>query len=119
MYPGATLCEILKDIAAMISLVAAKQAELHALCARYRVRRLALFGSALCEDYFAADSDLDFAVEFEPLTPREHKECYFGLLAAIEELFRRPIDLVEYAPITNPYFLQALLESEETLYEVA
>ena len=102
----------------MIPFLEAKRAELVALCVRYRVRRLALFGSAL-DDRFSASSDLDFAVEFEALAPREHKNCFFGLLAALEELFQRSIDLVEYAPITNPYFLQALLESEVTLYEAA
>jgi len=34
-------------------------------CRRYQVRELALFGSALRED-FGPDSDVDLLVEFEP-----------------------------------------------------
>lgn len=36
-------------------------------CRRNRIRRLALFGSALRED-FRPDSDVDVLVEFEPQT---------------------------------------------------
>jgi predicted nucleotidyltransferase len=35
------------------------------LCRRYQVRQLALFGSALQDD-FGPDSDVDFLVEFDP-----------------------------------------------------
>ncbi len=35
------------------------------LCQRYQVRRLALFGSVLRED-FRSDSDVDVLVDFEP-----------------------------------------------------
>ncbi len=75
------------------------------------MRRLALFGSALGQNFDPTASDLDFAVEFEPLPPGQHKESYFGLLAGLEDLFERPVDLVEYAPIHNPYFLRQLLAS--------
>ena len=39
--------------------------EIAAFCRRHHVRQLALFGSALRED-FGPDSDLDILVEFEP-----------------------------------------------------
>ena len=103
----------------MIALLEQKRDELMNLCTRYRVRRLALFGSATGKSFNPATSDLDLAVEFEPLDPGRHKESYFGLLAALEDLFQRPVDLVEYAPISNPYFLRALLESQVMLYETA
>lgn len=35
------------------------------LCLRYKVRQLALFGSALCDDS-GPESDVDFLVEFDP-----------------------------------------------------
>ena len=103
----------------MIALIEDKRAELEALCVRYRVLRLALFGSAADETFDAERSDLDFAVAFEPLDPSTHKACYFGLLFALEDLFGRPVDLVEYGPIRNPYFRRALSESEVTLYAAA
>ncbi|PYX95689.1 MAG: hypothetical protein DMG63_18520 [Acidobacteria bacterium] len=37
------------------------------LCRRFRVRRLALFGSSLSSEFDPGRSDLDFVVEFQPL----------------------------------------------------
>jgi len=53
--------------------------DLAALCAKYRVRQLALFGSALGEEFDPATSDLDFLVEFYPMTPKQHADSYFVL----------------------------------------
>jgi Nucleotidyltransferase domain len=39
------------------------------LCRRHSVLRLSLFGSAVRQDFDAARSDLDFLVDFEPLSP--------------------------------------------------
>lgn len=41
------------------------QEQIAAVCRRYHIRRLALFGSVLRAD-FADDSDVDVLVEFEP-----------------------------------------------------
>lgn len=101
------------------AIVTAHFENLQQLCARHHVRRLALFGSALGQDFDSAASDLDFAVEFEPLPPGQHKESYFGLLADLEDLFERPVDLVEYGPIHNPYFLRQLLATQVMIYEAA
>jgi uncharacterized protein len=103
----------------MIPLVATKLAELEALCARYRVRRFALFGSAAVDGFHPADSDLDFAVEFDQVTPSQHRAAYFGLLNDLRSLFGHDVDLVEYAPIRNPYFLRSLLETQVLLYAAA
>jgi len=105
--------------ASAIALVQSRRDELEQLCLRYRVRRLALFGSATGGAFDHAVSDLDFAVEFAPLEPHEHKESYFGLLFALEDLFDRPVDLAEYAAIRNPFFRRSLAASEVTLYEAA
>ena len=103
----------------MNPLVKAEHAELERLCDRYHVRRLALFGSATRPDFDPAQSDQDFLVEFEELPPGQHADCYFGLLGELEQLFQRPIDLVEYAPIRNPYFLREIQETQVMLYEAA
>jgi len=73
------------------------------------VRRLELFGSAAAAQ--AADRslrDLDFLVVFEPSSPREHANRYFGLLEGLGTLFGRPIDLVELSAIRNPYFIESI-----------
>lgn len=103
----------------MTELIESKRSELRALCERYRVERLALFGSALRDDFDSGNSDLDFAVEFQPMTPHEHAEAYFGLLEDLESLFARRVDLVEIGAVRNPYLRQEIEASQETLYGAA
>jgi hypothetical protein len=86
------------------------------LCRAYHVARLELFGSAAKGGFDTGTSDLDFLVEFEPLTPAERANAYFGLLAALQDLFQREIDLVEDAAVTNPYFKQAIDADRTVLY---
>jgi predicted nucleotidyltransferase len=45
--------------------IAVSEKELAEFCRRNHIRRLALFGSSLRDD-FSADSDIDVLVEFEP-----------------------------------------------------
>lgn len=87
----------------MTGLIEPKRSELRTLCERYGVERLALFGSALRDDFDSVESDLDFSVEFQPMTPHDHAESYFGLLAGLDELFAQRVDLVEIGAVRNPY----------------
>ena len=84
------------------------------LCRGHRVRRLALFGSALGKDFDPQRSDLDFLVSFLELRPDEYADTYFGLLEDLEALFQRSVDLVVDSDFQNPYFRQAV-ESTRTL----
>lgn len=93
---------------------------LAALCMKHRVRRLALFGSGVTGRFDAkAGSDLDFVTEFEPLSPREHADSYFGLMADLEQLLGVRVDLVEAGAIKNPYFEQAVRNTQVALFEAA
>jgi predicted nucleotidyltransferase len=87
-----------------------------ALCRRYRVQRLELFGSAVGERFDAKKSDFDFLVEFEPLQAGQHADCYFGLLEGLEDTLGRRIDLIMTRAIKNPYFLEAIQPSRTLLY---
>jgi hypothetical protein len=93
-----------------------KREQLAELCRQYNVQRLALFGSALGDTFDPQRSDIDFVVEFEPLPPGVYAKTYFGLLAALEHLFQRPVDLIESGAIRNPYFRQEIEAKQETLY---
>lgn len=99
----------------MTELIESKKCDLRALCERYRVERLALFGSALRHDFDPVRSDLDFAVEFFAMSPQEHAEAYFGLLEALEGLFGRRVDLVEIEAVRNPYLRREIEDHQETL----
>jgi predicted nucleotidyltransferase len=103
----------------MNRVVQEKLKELVDLCENRGVRRLALFGSAATGSFNRSASDLDLLVEFNPMSPVEHADNYFGLMEDLEKLFQIPVDLIEMAPIRNPFFRQAVAETEEVLYEAA
>ncbi len=50
------------------------------------------------------------------MPPAQHADSYFGLWEELERLFGVPVDLVEAAPIRNPYFLETVQATKETLY---
>lgn len=103
----------------MLEMIEARRSELTDLCGRYGVRRLALFGSALRDDFDPGQSDLDLLVEFSPKSPQEHAEAYFGLLEDLESLFGRRVDLLELGAVRNPYLRREIEEQQETLYAAA
>ena len=96
-----------------------KAGELVEICNKRDVRRLALFGSAASGSFDPASSDLDFLVEFQPLSHAQHADHYFGLQEDLERLFGLPIELVEPGPIQNPYFRQAVEETQVLVYVAA
>ena len=99
----------------MLKEIEQRKVELQALCRKFYVRRLDLFGSAaLGKD--AAPRDLDFLVDFADLAPTEYAEAYFGLREALERLIARPVDLVTAPSIPNPFFKQRLEQTRSLLY---
>jgi predicted nucleotidyltransferase len=92
---------------------------IEALCRRYGVRRLAVFGSVMRGDFDHEASDLDFVVEFTPLSPRDHKEAYFLLMEGLEKLFSRDIGLVELQAVKNPFVRSRIEFDQETVYDAA
>ena len=101
----------------MISFIEENYESLKRLCKQYRVKRFEVFGSSLTgEGFDSENSDLDFLVEFLPLQPGEHADAYFGLLEALQDLFRCSIDLVETKAIRNPYFLESINQNRKEIY---
>lgn len=101
----------------MLPLIAEHRAEIAALCRRFGVRRLDVFGSAARERGFdPSRSDLDFLVEFESQEPADAYRSYFGLKEAMERLLGRPVDLVTESAIRNPYLRASVEEGRKLLY---
>lgn len=86
-----------------------------ALCRRYGVRRLDVFGSAVAGDFDPARSDLDLLVEFEE-RPRGLADAYFGLMDDLERLSGRKVDLITDRSIRNPYFRAAVERQRRPIY---
>lgn len=83
-------------------------------CKRRRIRRLALFGSVLRDD-FGPDSDVDVVVEFEPglgITFENRVE----MLDELSGMFGREADLVDKKSLNNPYRRHEIVSSAETVY---
>ena len=100
----------------MESAITAHIGEIVALCRRYQVRRLELFGSAAGDRFDPQRSDVDFLVEFMPLAEGQYADAYFGLRESLESLLSRPVDLVMTRAIRNPYFLEAIEPARMVLY---
>ena len=100
----------------MKELIELKREQIAQLCHQFHVRRLALFGSALGDNFDPERSDVDFMVEFEALTHGTYAKTYFGLLAALEHLFGRKVDLVEPESVRNPYVRREIEAHRETVY---
>ena len=100
----------------MIELIEQYRSELEDMCRRYHVKTLEVFGSAADGMFDPGRSDLDFLVDFRQLPRGGHARAYFGLLFALEDLFRRKIDLVEMPAVSNPFFLKSINQTRKVLY---
>lgn len=86
------------------------------ICRKHPVARLEVFGSATSDQFDLARSDFDFLVEFEPLSPVDRADAYFGLLEDMQDLLQRDVDLVETQAINNPYFKRTVDAQRMVLY---
>ncbi|MBK5965758.1 DNA polymerase subunit beta [Thiocystis minor] len=68
-------------------------ADIRQVCRSHRIKSLALFGSAIRED-FRPDSDVDFLVEFSPDTPPDFARI-LDIQSELERLVGHPVDLIE------------------------
>lgn len=91
---------------------------LAAFCRAHGVKRLAVFGSALRDD-FGPDSDIDVLVEFEPGRAPELLGVA-GMESELSGLFGgRKVDLIERSAVEasrNYIRREAILRSAEAIY---
>jgi predicted nucleotidyltransferase len=80
--------------------LAIPEGQLAALCRRYHVRRLSLFGSVLRDD-FGPESDIDVLVEFEQ--GRTPGLGFFRLEEELSALFGRRVDLNTRASLSRHF----------------
>ena len=97
--------------------IESRREALGALCRRFGVARLEIFGSAARgDDFDPARSDADFLVEFRPGGELSPLGQYFGLARALEHLLGRPVDLVERGAVRNPFMLAEINREREVVY---
>ena len=104
------------DRALGLTLINERRRKLNTLCRRFTVQRLALFGSALRDDFDPATSDLDVTVQFGKPRGRSPERQYFDFKKALEELFGRPVDLVELAAMPDSRLKRYIERSQVPVY---
>ena len=84
-------------------------------CRRHHIRKLALFGSVLRED-FGPESDVDVLVEFEPGTRVGLR--FFTIERELSDLLGRKVDL--HTPgFLSKYFREDVLAEAQVQYDSA
>ena len=88
-----------------------------ALCERFGVQHLELFGSATTPEFDPDTSDFDFLVELDADMPGSRAKRWIELAEELEKLLGRQVDLVNPRYIRNPYFLRAVNASRTVIYD--
>lgn len=92
--------------------IAIPQEQIEEFCRRHRIRKLALFGSVLRDDFGPA-SDVDVLVEFEP---GHHLGFgFFDVEDELSALLGRTVDL-NTPGFLSRYFREEVIRSAEVLY---
>lgn len=90
---------------------------MESFCQRWHLTELSFFGSILRQD-FAAQSDIDVIVDFEPgHTPGF---AFARMRRELEEILGRPVDVVTRASITyarDSVTRRAILKTAVTFYD--
>ena len=90
--------------------------KLFALCRKYKVRKLYVFGSILTPR-FNERSDVDLLVDFNSeVDHNNYADNFFDLYNALKSLFGREVDLVDESAVKNPYFKEELDETKHLIY---
>lgn len=83
-------------------------------CHRWQVTELAIFGSALRDD-FNELSDIDVLVTFDDSAEITLLD-FAQMQIELEQVFNRPVDVIEKAALRNPYRRKGILETSLVVY---
>ena len=86
------------------------------LCEKHEVKELYLFGSVLTEK-FNESSDVDMLIQFNQIDLTKYFDNYMDLKEQLEDILKKPVDLVENQAIKNPIFRKIVDREKKLLYE--
>ena len=89
--------------------------DIRKLCSHYNVKELYAFGSVLTNE-FNTESDVDLVVDFDPIDTALYADNYYDFKFSLQNILKRPIDLLEEKAIKNPYFKQNLNQQRQLIY---
>jgi len=99
-----------------MELIERNKRTISSLCENHMVKELYLFGSIL-SDSFNNSSDIDMIVQFSNVNLLDYFDNYMDLKEQFEQLFDRPVDLVENQAIKNPIFRKVVDREKVLIYE--
>lgn len=90
--------------------------KLTALCKKYKVKNMYVFGSILTPR-FNENSDVDLLVNFTPeIDYLVYADNILDFYADLKSLFGRNVDLVDESSIKNPYFKSEVERTKQLIY---
>ena len=66
---------------------------------------------------FQDSSDIDMLIQFYQVDLLDYFDNYMDLKEKLEQLFKRPVDLVEDQAIRNPIFRKVVDREKQMIYE--
>jgi len=101
----------------MNAFISKYQSSIDKICQSLSVDQLYIFGSA-AKGSLNKESDLDFLVSFaNGLSAEKYADNYFQLHRALEDLFKRKIDLLTDRQLSNPFFIENINSTKTLVYE--
>ena len=92
---------------------------IRALCRRYGVARLELFGSAATNAFDPDRSDVDFLVAFPPDDVGSRFDRVLDLERALSDLLGREVDLVMTSALRNTWFRREAEKTRTVVYDAS
>lgn len=100
----------------MVAVIEDRLDAIRQACARFHVARLDVFGSVLRDDFEPGRSDIDFLVDFGPMSPYDKPDAYFGLLDELRSILGTEIDLVMVGALKNRCLRDDVNRTKQQLY---
>lgn len=96
----------------MAPLIAHHFSKICELLRQHGVERAYLFGSA-ARDAMAPQSDVDIVIRFpSDMRYTAYADNYFLLAEALEELLKKPVDLITEPSLKNPWLIRHINQSK-------
>lgn len=99
----------------MIDLIEDNLEAIIALCERYGVRRLAVFGSAAKGTFDPEHSDIDFLVDLGDYDDRVARR-FMRFIVALEDLLGQSVHVTTSRSVQSEWFRKELAETARTIY---
>jgi len=85
------------------------------VCNTYHVKSLFAFGSVV-SGKMKSGSDIDLIVDIDSKDPIDYSDNYFALKFQLENILKRPVDLLEDKAVKNPFLKKQIDNTKVLIY---